>query len=73
MRIFVKYDLDGTVLNVAKVEILPEGIPHPYGEIASDERVLEVPVTEELEQLEGVQLYNDYRVNTDSQQLVKKT
>lgn len=73
MRLFVKYSPDGTVINVVKVEILPVECTHPYGEIAADENVLEVTITPELEQLDGVQLYSDYRVNPKSQQLVKKT
>lgn len=73
MRIFVQYNQAGDILSALKVEMLPEGVDQPYGPLGEGEFVLEVPATEELLALDGIQLVSNYRVEPEKKQLVKKT
>lgn len=73
MRIFVKYNPEGEILSVSKIEVMPEGLEHPYADLGLDEQVLEISVTEELQQLEPTQFYEKYQVDVQKKQLVVKT
>lgn len=73
MQIFVKYNSEGNIISVSKVETMPEGRDHPYGLLEENEYVIEVPLTEELMQLEAVKLHDNYQVDIETKQLVQKT
>ncbi len=72
MRFFVKYNASGDILSVSAVEVMPADMEHPYSDLQADEQVLEVPTTPELESGDLIQLQNNYRVNANKKQLVKK-
>ncbi|GAB4192911.1 MAG: hypothetical protein Fur006_37600 [Coleofasciculaceae cyanobacterium] len=74
MKIFVKYNADGAIISVSKVEVMPEDLEQPYSELEPGANVLEViPVTEELEELDALQIHSSYRVDVEAKTLVKKT
>ena len=73
MRLFVQYNQAGDILSALKVETLPDGVEQPYSSLGEGQFVLEVPVTEELLALDGIQLISNYRVDPEKKQLVKKT
>ena len=73
MRIFVKYNTGGEILSVTQVEVMPEGVDQPYADLGADEKVIEVPVTEELQQLDPTEFHDKYRVDVEKKQLVSKS
>ncbi|MGK7896342.1 MAG: hypothetical protein AB4372_22685 [Xenococcus sp. (in: cyanobacteria)] len=74
MKIFIKYNSAGEILSVSKVKFMPEGIESPFQILdANNEFVLEVPITEELIQIEAVTLHDNYRVDVTTKKLIEKT
>ena len=73
MRIFVAYNKAGEITSVSKVEIMPEGLDHPYGSLKADEAVLEVTAKGEMLQLQALQIHEQFKVNVAKKRLVKKT
>lgn len=73
MKIFVKYNSDGEILSVLKVDCMPEGLEQPYGALEGDEDVIEIPENEELVRLEAVQFHERYKIDIEKKELVKKT
>lgn len=70
MKIFVKYNLKGKILSVSKVEVMPGDLEQPLA-VDKNEAVIEVPVNEELLQLDTVQFYEQYKVDVKKKKLVK--
>jgi hypothetical protein len=72
MRIFVKYNGEGQILSVSKVDSMSEGVDQPYGLLEENEFVLEAPADEELLNLDALQIHTEYQVDVDQSRLVKK-
>ena len=72
MRIFVKYNGKGEILSVSKVDVMPGGLNQPYGMLGEDEFVLEVPGEGEFLKLEAIQLHENYEVDVEKAELVKR-
>lgn len=73
MRIFVKYNSDGEILSVLKVDCMPEGLEQPYGALQGDEDVIEIPESEDLKKLEAIQFHERYKVDIEKKELINKT
>ncbi|NEQ80714.1 MAG: hypothetical protein F6K26_10810 [Moorea sp. SIO2I5] len=73
MKIFIKYNSEGKIISISKIRFMPSGMEHPYGILEEDEFVIEMPLTEELMQIEAVELHDNYRVDVETKQLVQKT
>jgi hypothetical protein len=73
LKIFAIYDKAGKITSVSKVELMLEGLEHPYGALEDGEAVLEVPAENEILQLEALQIHEQFKVNVAKKKLVKKT
>ena len=73
MRLFVLYDRDGTVRSAMKVEIMSEGLEHPYGLVQEGEGVLEAKVTAELAALAPREICERFAVDPHKRALVAKS
>lgn len=73
MRVFIKYDQEGKIISVSKVNLMPEELENPYGDLTDKEQVLEVTETEEIAQLDAIQIHSNYRVDIQSKKLVPHT
>lgn len=73
MRIFIKYDQEGKIISVSKVDLMPEELENPYGDLAANEQVLEVTETEEIAQIDAIQIHTNYRVDTQRKKLVSRS
>jgi hypothetical protein len=72
MRLFVLYDRDGTVRSAVKVEIMGEGLEHPYGLLREGEAVLEAKVTAELGALAPREICERFAVDPEKRKLVAR-
>ncbi len=72
MKIFVKYNNDGEILSVSKVDVMPEGLDQPYV-LDENEFVLVAPGKKEFVNLDAIQLHEGYKVDVKKARLVKKT
>lgn len=70
MRLFIKYDASGEILSVAKIEVMPEEMPHPFVD-DPEANVTEVPIDSKLEKLECSAIHNGYVVNVETKKLKK--
>lgn len=70
MRTFVKYNRDGAVLSVVRVQIMPAHVEQPFADLADGDAVLEVPSP--LVDVDAADLHNGYKIDVKKQQLVKK-
>ncbi|MDJ0594332.1 MAG: hypothetical protein QNJ72_30880 [Pleurocapsa sp. MO_226.B13] len=73
MKIFIKYNSAGEILSVSKVKFMPIGTESPFEILDANEFVLEVPLTEELMQIEAVTLHDNYQIDVATKQLIEKT
>lgn len=71
MRLFVKYGSTGEILSVAKVEFMPEEMPHPFDD-NQDATVMEFPMDPDLEELDCAEIHDGYMVNVKTRKLRKK-
>jgi hypothetical protein len=72
VRVFVKYNRDGQILSVCKVEVMPEEVDTPFGPLPEGEAVLEAPAGGEWERLEPLDVHAKYRVDVRRKRLVKR-
>lgn len=72
MRLFVLYDRDGTVRSAMMVEVMGEGLDHPYGPLEEGEAVLEAKVTGELGKLSPSEICERFTVEPQRHELVAK-
>lgn len=72
MKIFVKYNGSGEILSVSKIDEMQERVDQPYALLAEDEFVVEVPASEELLQLDALQIHLGYKVSVKTKELLKK-
>jgi len=72
MRLFIKYDTNGEILSVAKVDVMPEEMSHPFDD-DPDANVMEVPVNAEFEQLECATIHDNYVVDIITKKLKKSS
>lgn len=70
MRLFIKYDSNGEILSVAKIEFMPEEMPHPFID-DPEANVMEVPIDSKLEKLECSAIHDGYMVNVETKKLKK--
>jgi len=73
MKIFVKYNGSGEILSVSKIDEMEERVDQPYALLTEDEFVMEVPASEELLQLDVLQIHLGYKVDVETKKLLKKT
>jgi hypothetical protein len=64
MRLFIRHREDGGIVSVAKVDVLPDDVEHPYAGLADDEAVLAVDPDAELEQLAAHEIGERFVVDT---------
>ena len=69
MRLFVRHAKDGEIISVAKANILPDGLEHPYGDVGEEEAVLELEPSPELEQIDAHEIAERYTVDVQQKQL----
>jgi len=69
MRVFVRHTKSGEIVSVAKANVLPEGLDHPYVDVGEEESVLEVVASSELEQLDAHEIAARFRVDPQRKQL----
>jgi hypothetical protein len=72
MRLFVLYDRDGTVRSAMKVELMGQGLDHPYGLLEEGEAVLEAKATAELEALAPREICERFAVDPKKRKLIAK-
>ena len=72
MRLFVLYDRDGTIRSAMKVEVMGEGLDHPYAMLEEGEAVLEAKVTGELGKLAPREICERFAVDPQRQRLVAR-
>jgi hypothetical protein len=72
MRTFVRFDRDGTILETARVELLPKGKKHPYAEVPRGESVLEVDPSEGVEELAPHEIQTTMTVDTKKKRLMAR-
>lgn len=73
MKIFVKYNRNGEILSVSKINEMEETVDQPYAFLTEDEFVMAVPASEELLQLDVLQIHLGYKVDVKTKTLLKKT
>jgi hypothetical protein len=69
MRLFVRHTKDGEIVSVAKANVLPEGLEHPYVDVGEEEAVLEIEPPPELEPLDAHEIAERYTVNVQEKAL----
>ena len=72
MRLFIRYNSQGIITSAMKVNVMAEGLEHPYGQLGEDERVMEVEPTPELEALDCHEIDNRYVVDIQNKRLQQK-
>ena len=72
MRLFVVYDRDGTIRSAMKVDVMGQGLDHPYGLLEEGEAVLEAKVTGELGKLAPREICERFAVEPQRRALVAK-
>jgi hypothetical protein len=72
MRLFVLYDRDGTVRSAMKVEVMGEGLDHPYAPPEEGQAVLEAEITDELRALAPREICERFGVDPQRRELVAK-
>jgi len=70
MRTFVKFDKQGKIVATYRLEALPEGLEHPYTDLAEGEFVLEVEPTKEFENLSCLEIHEKFKVDVRTKKLV---
>ena len=69
MRLFIRHTKDGAIVSVAKADVVPEGLEHPYVDIGEDEAVLEIEPSAELEALPAHEIAERFSVDVKAKQL----
>ena len=69
MRLFIRHTKEGEIVSVAKANVLPEGLEHPYVDVGEEEAVLEVESTDELEKLDAHEIAGGFTVDVQRGQL----
>jgi hypothetical protein len=73
MRLMIAYDQSGSIVRVAKVQHLPEDIPHPFADLTEEHRVLSIEEPEEeLREANLADIQEQFRVNTRTEKLVRQ-
>lgn len=70
MRMFVKYDESGNILSICEVEVFPEILETPFGDLNEGEFVTEIEITPELEKLEYDEIIEDYKIDIKTKRLI---
>ena len=73
MNIFVKYNSEGRILSVTRVNKMPEGLKHPYA-VDSEEgvEVLSIEPLGQFADMEPLDIHNNFAVDVEKKKLVKK-
>jgi len=73
LNIFVKYDGNGRILSVTRVNKMPEGLKHPYA-VDSEEgaEVLDIEPLGKFADMEPLEIHNNYIVNVEKKTLVEQ-
>jgi hypothetical protein len=72
MLIFVRCDQEGNIVSTMKVNVMPEGIDHPYGHLEEGETVVKVEPTAQLEELTCHEISERYVLDVQSKELEPK-
>jgi hypothetical protein len=69
MRMFIRYQKDGQIVSVAKANVLPDGLEHPYGDLAEDEAVLGLDPDAGVEHLQPHEIAERFTVDVEASSL----
>lgn len=70
MRMFVKYDESGNILSICNVEVFPEILETPFGNLNEGEFATEIDITSKLEKLEYDEIIEDYKIDIQAKKLI---
>ena len=73
MRMFVKYDKKGSILSFCKTDSFPDTYETPFDPIEPGEFVIEVKLTPSLNKLECDEIHENYVVDVEKKELIKKS
>jgi hypothetical protein len=71
VRTFIHYDQNGEIVSVAKVEVMPEHLEHPFTLTEEAHGVLELDPEDPLAEKAGGELIGAYSVDVKSKRLRK--
>ena len=71
MELFVRFDRNGKILSVAKVQQMHESLTHPFGGLEEGDDVLRLEPTEELAALDAHEIAAQYSVDMERRTLRK--
>lgn len=72
MRMFVKYDKNGSILSFCKVDSFPDTYETPFDPTEPGEFVVEIESTASLDKLECDEIHDNYVVDVGKKKLKKK-
>jgi hypothetical protein len=72
VRLFVRFDRHGVLSSASKVEVMSDGMAHPFGALEEGERVLEIQPTAEQAKLLAHDLVEHYSVDVKKRKLQKR-
>lgn len=72
MRLFICYDQQGNITSAIKVNVMAEGLEHPFGYVPENETVLEVTPMPELETIASHEICDRFIVDIDSKKIHPK-
>ena len=73
MNIFVKYNSEGRILSVTRVNKMPEGIKHPYAVgVEEGVEVLDIEPLGQFADMEPLDIHNNFAVDVEKKKLVKQ-
>lgn len=71
MRMFVKYDESGNILSLCNVEVFPEILETPFGNLNEGEFATEIEITSQLKKLEYDEIHEDYKIDIQTKKLMR--
>ena len=71
MKTFVKFDQNGTILGTCRLDFLPQGLDHPYLDLAENESVIEAE-PDTFAAMSCIDIHDDYKVSLSKKKLVRK-
>jgi len=69
MRMFIRHRKDGQIVSVAKANVLPDGVEHPYVDLADDEAVLALDPDAEVQELDPHEIAERFTVDAEGSSL----
>ena len=72
MDVYIKYNSEGEILSVSKVDVMAEGMEHPFVLLDETEAVLKAPNRKAFREATALEIHENYQVNMATGNLVKK-